>query len=72
MRRLPGLHLVTWILIETFHPLDRLVFQATHGRHAFTSLMTGLPIVMLTTQGPRRGCGCRFLSSPCSTVQRSW
>lgn len=37
------------------HRLDRPVMRLTHGRSSFTSLLTGLPIVELTTTGARTG-----------------
>ena len=55
MRRLPGLGVVIWVFIRALHVLDRLVFRATRRRHTFASLMTGLPIVMLTTTGAKTG-----------------
>lgn len=35
--------------------LDRLVARVTGGRHTATSLITGLPVVTLTTTGARSG-----------------
>jgi F420H(2)-dependent quinone reductase len=40
---------------RTLHHLDRLVFRLTKGRHSFVNLITGLPVVMLTTTGAKSG-----------------
>lgn len=36
-------------------PLDRAVSRLTDGRHTMTALVTGLPMVQLTTTGARSG-----------------
>ena len=48
-------------LLENGLPrLDRAVYRATAGRASLSSLLSGLPVVMLTTTGQlasgRRGC----------------
>ena len=40
---------------RTLHHLDRLVFRLTKGHHTFTNLLSGLPVVMLTTTGAKSG-----------------
>ncbi len=55
MRRVPGFGVAIWVFTRGLHVLDRLVFRATRGRHTFASVMTGLPIVMLTTTGAKTG-----------------
>lgn len=37
------------------HHLDRPVHRLTRGRHDLTTLLTGLPVVMLTTTGAQTG-----------------
>jgi deazaflavin-dependent oxidoreductase (nitroreductase family) len=37
------------------HHIDRPVYRLTGGRHTFASLVSGLPVVMLTTTGARTG-----------------
>jgi deazaflavin-dependent oxidoreductase (nitroreductase family) len=37
------------------HHVDRPVFRLTRGRHTLASLLSGLPVVMLTTTGARSG-----------------
>jgi deazaflavin-dependent oxidoreductase (nitroreductase family) len=37
------------------HHLDRRVYRLTRGRHTLANLVSGLPVVMLTTTGARTG-----------------
>jgi deazaflavin-dependent oxidoreductase (nitroreductase family) len=37
------------------HPLDRLTLWLTQKRYSLTLILTGIPIVMLTTRGARSG-----------------
>ena len=46
---------MSWLWARTLHHLDRPVFRLTTGKHTFASLVTGLPVVMLTTTGARSG-----------------
>jgi deazaflavin-dependent oxidoreductase (nitroreductase family) len=46
---------VSWLFARTLHHIDRPVFSLTNGRHTFASLVSGLPIVMLTTTGAKSG-----------------
>jgi hypothetical protein len=39
----------------TLHHLDRLVFRLTKGRHTFANVISGLPVVMLTTTWAKSG-----------------
>jgi deazaflavin-dependent oxidoreductase (nitroreductase family) len=56
LMRLSGAVLpISWIYARTLHHADRLVYRLTGGRRTFVSLVTGLPIVMLTTTGARSG-----------------
>lgn len=43
------------IFSYTFHHIDRPLLQATDGRFALSSLLGGLPIVILTTTGAKSG-----------------
>jgi deazaflavin-dependent oxidoreductase (nitroreductase family) len=47
----PGSHVLGRLLDK----LDRPVYRVTRGRHTFASLISGLPVVMLTTTGARSG-----------------
>ena len=55
MRSSGGTRVGSWIYIRALHRVDQPIFRATHGRHTFTSLVTGLPIGVLTTTGARSG-----------------
>ncbi len=46
---------ISWLYVRTLHHLDRLVYRLTRGRATFVSLVTGLPIVQLTTTGAKSG-----------------
>jgi deazaflavin-dependent oxidoreductase (nitroreductase family) len=46
---------ISWLYARTLHHADRLVYRLTRGRATFVSLVTGLPIVMLTTIGAKSG-----------------
>ena len=45
----------SWLLAPVLYRLDREVYGATRGRHTLSSLLSGLPIVLLTTTGARSG-----------------
>lgn len=46
---------VAWVLARLMHHLDRWVVGWTRGRNSATSILTGLPLVMLTTTGVKSG-----------------
>jgi deazaflavin-dependent oxidoreductase (nitroreductase family) len=46
---------MAWLLSKAAPPIDRLVIRITGGRTTATSLMVGLPVVMLTTVGAKTG-----------------
>lgn len=43
------------VYARVLHRVDRWVFARTGGRTTLTSLLTGLPVIMLTTTGARSG-----------------
>jgi deazaflavin-dependent oxidoreductase (nitroreductase family) len=45
----------SWLLSRVLDPLDRLTFRATRGRHLASSLLSALPVAMVTTVGARSG-----------------
>jgi deazaflavin-dependent oxidoreductase (nitroreductase family) len=45
----------SWLFARVMHRIDRPVYRATGGRHTLASLLSGLPVVMLTTTGARSG-----------------
>ncbi len=55
VRTIGGARPVGWLLSRTAHHIDRAVFKITKGRHTYVSLISGLPILMLTTTGARTG-----------------
>jgi deazaflavin-dependent oxidoreductase (nitroreductase family) len=55
MRRLGASGPGSWLLARILHRVDRPVFRLTRGRATFGSLVSGLPVVMLTTTGARTG-----------------
>jgi deazaflavin-dependent oxidoreductase (nitroreductase family) len=55
LRRLAASGPGSWLFAHVMHHVDRTVYRATGGRHTSSSLLSGLPIVMLTTRGARSG-----------------
>lgn len=45
----------SWIFARILHHVDRPVHRLTGSRTTLTSMITGLPVVMLTTTGARTG-----------------
>jgi len=45
----------SWLFSRTLDHLDRLVFRATKGKHMVTTLVSALPVAMVTTTGARSG-----------------
>lgn len=45
----------SWVLSRVLDRLDRLTFRLTKGRHLASSLMSALPVAMVTTTGARSG-----------------
>lgn len=46
---------MSWLYARSLHHVDRVLYTLTRGRATFTSWLTGLPVVMLTTTGARSG-----------------
>lgn len=44
-----------WLFARVLHRIDRPVYRLTRGRHTFASLLSGIPVVMITTTGARSG-----------------
>ncbi|MEA2381110.1 MAG: hypothetical protein QOH72_1081 [Solirubrobacteraceae bacterium] len=55
MRRLAASGPGAWLFARVLHHVDRPVHRLTRGRATFGSLVSGLPVVMLTTTGARTG-----------------
>ncbi|HYP48390.1 MAG TPA: nitroreductase family deazaflavin-dependent oxidoreductase [Thermoleophilaceae bacterium] len=45
----------SWLFARLLHRIDKPVSRLTRGRHTFGGLVSGLPVVMLTTTGARSG-----------------
>jgi deazaflavin-dependent oxidoreductase (nitroreductase family) len=45
----------SWVGARVLHHVDKPVHRLTGGRHTLSSLVSGLPLVMLTTTGARSG-----------------
>lgn len=45
----------SWIFARILHHIDRPVHRLTRGRATVTGMITGLPVVLLTTTGARTG-----------------
>jgi deazaflavin-dependent oxidoreductase (nitroreductase family) len=45
----------SWFFARVLHHIDRPVFRLTRGHHTLASLLSGLPVAMLTTTGVRSG-----------------
>ncbi len=44
-----------WLFARVLHRVDRPVHRLTKGRYTFASLVSGIPVVMLTTTGAKSG-----------------
>ena len=55
IRRIIATRPVTWLLARTIHRIDGAVFRATGGRTTAGAMLTGLPIITLTTIGAKSG-----------------
>jgi deazaflavin-dependent oxidoreductase (nitroreductase family) len=45
----------SWLFARVLHRIDRPLYRLTRGRHTFASLLSGIPVVMLTTSGAHSG-----------------
>ena len=55
LRRFAGSGPGSWLFARVLHRIDRPVYRLTRGRQTFASLVSGIPVVMLTTTGARSG-----------------
>jgi deazaflavin-dependent oxidoreductase (nitroreductase family) len=55
IRRLGATRPGSWFFARTLHHADRLVYRLSRRRTTLASLVSGLPVVMLTTTGARSG-----------------
>jgi deazaflavin-dependent oxidoreductase (nitroreductase family) len=61
VRRLAATAPGSWVLARTLHHADRVVYRATRGRTTLAAVLSGLPVLMLTTTGAKSG---RRIASP--------
>jgi deazaflavin-dependent oxidoreductase (nitroreductase family) len=45
----------SWLFVRIAHRLDKRLFKLSKGRFMLSTLISGLPVVMLTTTGRRSG-----------------
>ena len=45
----------SWLFARILDRLDQLTFRVTKGRHMFSSMLSALPVAMVTTTGARSG-----------------
>jgi deazaflavin-dependent oxidoreductase (nitroreductase family) len=55
LRRMAASGPGAWLFARILFRIDRPVFRLTRGRHTFASLLSGIPVVMITTTGARSG-----------------
>jgi deazaflavin-dependent oxidoreductase (nitroreductase family) len=55
MRRFAASAPGSWLFARVLHRIDRPIYRLTRGRYTLASLVSGLPVVMLTTTGARSG-----------------
>jgi deazaflavin-dependent oxidoreductase (nitroreductase family) len=55
VRRLAASGPGSWLFARAAPRIDRPLYRLTRGRHTFASLLSGIPVVLLTTTGARSG-----------------
>lgn len=55
LRRVAASRPGSWLFARVLYRIDRPVYRLTGGRQTFASLVSGIPVVMLTTTGARSG-----------------
>ncbi len=55
MRRFAASGPGSWLFVRVLHRIDRPVYRLTGSRHTLANLVSGIPVVMLTTTGARSG-----------------
>lgn len=55
VKRIVAVGPVSSLLAPILHRLDKPVIRLTGGNHSLTSLLTGLPVVVLTARGAKSG-----------------
>ena len=55
IQKLASSRLGAWYFSRTQHHFDRIFLRLSNGRMTMTSILSGLPVVMLTTTGAKSG-----------------
>lgn len=55
VRRFASTRPGSWLFARTLHHADRAVYRASGGRTTFAAMVSGLPVVMLTSTGAKSG-----------------
>ena len=55
IRRFASTRPGSWLFARTLHHADRAVYRASGGRTTFAAVVSGLPVVMLTSTGAKSG-----------------
>ncbi len=55
LRRFAASRPGSWLFARTLYLIDRPVYRISRGRYTFSSMLSGLPVVLLTTTGARTG-----------------
>ena len=55
LRRVAGSGPGAWLFARVLYRIDRPVYRLTGGRHTLASLLSGIPVLMITTTGARSG-----------------
>ncbi|MGS0687766.1 nitroreductase/quinone reductase family protein [Nakamurella sp. GG22] len=55
MRTIVSTRMGSWCAAHLLHHLDRAAYRLSRGRYTVTALVSGLPVVMLTTTGCKSG-----------------
>jgi deazaflavin-dependent oxidoreductase (nitroreductase family) len=55
VQRFAATNLGSFLFAKTAHPVDRLTLRLSGGTYTFSSLISGLPVVWLTTIGAKSG-----------------
>jgi deazaflavin-dependent oxidoreductase (nitroreductase family) len=55
VRRFAATRPGSWLFARTLHHADRAVYRASGGRTTCAAVMSGLPVVMLTSTGAKSG-----------------
>jgi deazaflavin-dependent oxidoreductase (nitroreductase family) len=55
MQKVPSSRPGSWIFARTMHYFDALFLKVSNGRFTMTSVLAGLPVMMLTSTGAKSG-----------------